>query len=109
MTLKQIRRQNPEALFLVWGDGHEGPVPLVKLRDACPCAGCKGETVLLQHYESPAQDRNAPGRYDLTGAVPVGNYAIQFSWGDGHGEGIYTLEYLRGLCSCSICVPPVQP
>lgn len=82
---------------------------LERLRDACPCAGCKGETVLLQRFEAPPQDRTTPGRYTLEKAIPVGNYAMQFVWGDGHADGIYTLEQLRALCSCARCAPPASP
>jgi len=27
----------------------------------------------------------------------VGNYAVQFTWNDGHGSGIFTWDFLRGL------------
>jgi DUF971 family protein len=37
--------------------------------------------------------------------APVGNYALQFVWSDGHETGIYTFEYLRKLCPCSQCLP----
>ena len=38
------------------------------------------------------------GMYDLAGVEPVGSYAIQISWKDGHRTGIYTWEYLALLC-----------
>ena len=28
----------------------------------------------------------------------VGNYALQFTWDDGHHTGIYTWEYLYQIC-----------
>jgi DUF971 family protein len=31
------------------------------------------------------------------GLDQVGNYALSFTWGDGHSSGIYTFRYLRGL------------
>jgi DUF971 family protein len=34
---------------------------------------------------------------------PVGRYAIQFNWLDGHTTGIYSWEYLRRVCQCSEC------
>ena len=33
----------------------------------------------------------------------VGNYAVQFSFSDGHSTGIYAYEYLRTLCPCEQC------
>ena len=34
---------------------------------------------------------------EITDVRLVGGYAIAFTWGDGHGAGIYTWEYLRAL------------
>jgi DUF971 family protein len=34
---------------------------------------------------------------------PIGNYAIEFHWHDGHSTGIYTYDYLRSLCPCPEC------
>jgi DUF971 family protein len=102
--LKRLRRESGDSVFLTWVDGHEGPVSLKSLRDQCPCAGCSGETVLFQSYVPPEADRTRPGRYELKGAEPVGNYALKLLWGDGHGEGLYTWEHLRSLCECSECL-----
>ncbi|MEW6511909.1 MAG: DUF971 domain-containing protein [Bacteroidota bacterium] len=103
MRLRRFTQESRETVVLTWDDGHVGPVWLRTLRDACPCAGCQGETVLLEHHAAPRVDTSIPGRYELISATPVGNYALQFRWGDGHGEGIYTWELLRGLCECEQC------
>jgi len=29
---------------------------------------------------------------------PVGSYALQFTWSDGHSTGIYTWQYLYEAC-----------
>jgi DUF971 family protein len=104
MKPTSIRQTSPESLSVTWNDGHESTLPLRKLRDRCPCAGCKGETVLLRTYTPPPPDVNAPGRYTLVKAEAVGSYAMRFSWGDGHQEGLYTWETLRLLCECENCV-----
>ena len=36
-------------------------------------------------------------------AQPVGRYALQFNWQDGHSAGIYSWEYLRRMCQCGEC------
>jgi DUF971 family protein len=36
----------------------------------------------------------------LAGIEKMGNYAIQLIWQDGHQYGIYTWDYLLGLCPC---------
>lgn len=99
MQVIHLKQTAPGEIRLKWDDGLEASVPLTLVRDACPCAGCKGETVLLRSYEPPPADRAAPGRYDLKGVHPVGGYALQFVWGDGHHDGIYTWEQLREICS----------
>jgi DUF971 family protein len=34
---------------------------------------------------------------------PVGAYAVQLEWSDGHDLGIYSFDFLRGACSCEAC------
>lgn len=103
MRLTNFTQVTSGMVRLAWDDGHAGPISLRRLRDGCPCAHCSGETVLLASYVPPPADTSVPGRYDLRGATPVGNYALQFRWGDGHGEGIYTWGVLRNLCECPAC------
>lgn len=103
MRVIQVKQTGKEELFLAWDDGHAGRVTLRTLRDACPCAGCAGETVLFRSYVPPPPEVDTPGRYDLKGAQMVGSYALQFTWGDGHDLGIYVWEHLRGLCECASC------
>lgn len=99
----RIKQLNAEALAITWTDGHEGIVRLTTLRDSCPCAGCKGETVLLRTYEPPPVDITTPGRYRLINAEVVGTYALKLVWADGHDAGLYHWEYLRSLCECEKC------
>ena len=87
---------------MTWDDGHISPFPLTYLRDQCPCAECKGETVLLHSYQ-PIRREEKPGRYELKGMHVVGNYALQIIWGDGHDTGLYSWQYLRGACPCNEC------
>jgi DUF971 family protein len=47
---------------------------------------------------SPAKVRNAPRQIVIEKVEPVGNYAIAFTWGDGHREGIYSWNHLRMSC-----------
>lgn len=103
MQLRKLHRINSTAFELLWDDGHEEVVSVKALRDACPCAGCQGESVLGQHYGPSPIDYDAPGRYDLKGATPVGNYGLRLSWGDGHSDGIYSWDTLRALCGCPEC------
>lgn len=82
-------------LAIQWEDGHESFIPLEKLRRHCPCASCHGEVDILGNlYKSP--DKPLPASaFELKGFVPVGGYAIQPTWADGHNSGIYSFEYLQ--------------
>lgn len=104
MQLKQFKQTTPTTVALTWSDGHASTISVQSLRDACPCAGCKGETVLLHTYIPPEQDLATPGRYKLAGAAVVGNYALKLTWGDGHDMGMYTWEHLLSLCECPTCI-----
>mgnify|MGYP003736416353 FL=1 len=35
---------------------------------------------------------------NLEAIAPVGTYAVQLRWSDGHDSGIYTWEYLYEAC-----------
>ena len=97
MKPTSIKKVSRNELKIVWNDGIESVYALEELRDRCPCAGCSGERVLMHEYVPPEPDKTAPGRYDLKGIQPVGSYAIQLTWGDGHNTGIYSYEYLRSF------------
>jgi DUF971 family protein len=100
----RIKQHKPKELEVQWSDGHESIMTLKTLRDACPCAGCKGETILMHTYSPDSPELSTPGRYELKRASLVGGYAIKLTWGDGHDMGLYTWEHLRSLCECSACV-----
>lgn len=99
---KRIERTPENALKLTWSDGRECAVPLKLLRDECPCAHCKGEEILGKVYLPVMLPTFVEGMYEISNIVPVGNYAIQIAWKDGHATGIYTWEYLDVLCSQAI-------
>jgi DUF971 family protein len=47
-----------------------------------------------------ATDRLTPSQTRLEDVRPVGRYALQPVWGDGHNSGLYTYDYLRANCEC---------
>ena len=82
-------------LAIKWEDGTESFVALEKLRRHCPCAGCKGEMDIMGNvYKNPARPLT-PQAFQLRGLTPVGTYAIQPTWGDGHNTGIFSFDYLK--------------
>jgi DUF971 family protein len=97
MKPKQIKITEKTNLFIKWDDGSESLIPLKYLRDECPCASCKGETVLLKTYIPAKAGNLSPEAYTVKNIQQVGGYAVQLTWGDGHSTGIYTWDYLKLL------------
>jgi DUF971 family protein len=98
MNLKPVPRKveplNPHELFMSWSDESEYSVPYVELRYSCPCAGCVDE------HTGKRMIRRESINPDVrpTGVQPVGRYALQFQWTDGHATGIYHYDRLFELC-----------
>ena len=94
----QINRDKEKnELRITWDDGHESLLPIKLLRDECPCAGCKGEVLFGKVYKPAPLTVFQEGMYELAAIKPVGLYAIQLVWKDGHDTGIYSWEYLLAL------------
>lgn len=84
-------------LAVKWEDGSESYLGLERLRRRCPCAGCQGEVDVMGNlHRGPVKELKAAS-FQLVRIVPVGGYAVQPVWGDGHQTGLYTFEYLRRL------------
>jgi DUF971 family protein len=85
---------------IAWGDGRTCAYPLNNLREACPCAECRGGHEQMGREFDPEHILAlTPARsYHLENVELVGNYALQFFWDDGHHAGIFTWEYLYRLC-----------
>lgn len=99
--VQQIGRE----LAIAWSDGRETFLDLDFLRRACPCAACGGEPDVMGNIERPAV-HYTPASFDLQGFALVGGYALQPTWADGHGSGLYSFTYLRRLGEAP--VPPAS-
>jgi len=87
-----------QELAIQWRNGGETFLSLERLRRACPCAACGGEPDVLGRIDRLPVSYS-PESFRLEGFAPVGGYALQFRWGDGHSTGIYSFAYLRRLAS----------
>lgn len=85
-------------LAIAWSDGTESYVPMEALRRGCPCAACGGEPDVLGRVIRPEVTYTSQS-FDLRGFAVVGGYALQPSWADGHGTGLYTFPYLQRLAA----------
>src|SRR5438045_1350155 len=88
-----------DTLVVVWSDGHESYYPLEQLRRACPCAACSGEPDLFGRMAGGLPQHYRPDSFQILSIDPIGNYAIQPNWADGHSFGIWTFERLRAFDS----------
>ena len=95
-------------MSITWGDGHESYYAFSLLRNACPCAECRGGHANMSSepdtgvFDMPDVDLPTTR---LSNVEAVGGYAITLAWEDGHHFGIYTWHYLRALCACAECRP----
>ncbi|MEE9137379.1 MAG: DUF971 domain-containing protein [candidate division NC10 bacterium] len=101
--LEEDRRQ----LYVRWRDGHESRYPLDDLRKVCPCADCHTAERPAERPQGGLQVLTGPvigrGEIRIVQMAPVGRYALNFTWSDGHSTGIYSFDFLRSLCPCEIC------
>jgi len=85
--------QQSHVLEIGFADGATFRLPFELLRVYSPSAEVQGH--------GPGQEVLQTGKRDveLLGLEPVGNYAVQPSFSDGHESGIYSWEYLYFLGS----------
>lgn len=89
----EIGRANEHDVKIHWNNGAEVIYPARFLRLNCPCAVCVDELT----GEKRLQEGSVPADVHPVGIDPVGHYAIQIYWSDGHTTGIYTWERLMQL------------
>jgi ATP-binding protein involved in chromosome partitioning len=92
-TPTRIAQQGPRLLAITWADGLESTYAVRALRLACACAVCVDEW----SGEERLDPASVPGDVTPVRIQPVGRYAIQIDWSDGHTSGIYPFERLREL------------
>ena len=97
-----IKLSAPGGVLVKWSDGHEATYSYAYLRQRCPCATCRDTppTVKVTPDPFPIHGKDV---IKVTGAAPVGHYAIQFNFNDNHATGIYSYAYLREICPCDRC------
>ena len=78
-------------LEITFDDGAEFSLPFELLRVYSPSAEVRGH--------GPGQEVLQTGKRDIgiTALEPVGNYAVQPTFSDGHNTGLYSWDYLYHL------------
>ncbi len=97
-------------LAIQWSDGQRLNYTAVKLRDSCPCATCQEKQQAkrleqekaggkMQLLKLPVLSAGEMQPLRILRMHPVGNYAYNIAFSDGHDSGIYTFDLLRQLGS----------
>jgi len=84
--------QASRTLEIGYGDGRRYSLSCEFLRVHSPSAEVRGH--------GPGQEVLQCGKrmVTITAIEPVGNYALQFTFSDGHDSGIFAWHYLDTLC-----------
>jgi len=83
--------QKSHVLEIAFSDGKHFSLPYEFLRVYSPSAEVRGH--------GPGQETLQVGKkeVEIKTAEPVGTYAMQLAFSDGHDSGIYTWEYLHSM------------
>ena len=102
------KHQETQSLIVCWSDGVQQSIKFRALRDKCPCAHCIDKRIRSDetNSESPTEKKTmqlnvlSPAQLlplDIAKMEPVGNYAYNIVFSDGHSSGIYPFAFLRTL------------
>lgn len=105
-----IERVGDSGIRILWSDGQSTQWTAQQLRNACPCATCREKRGKLHGDESSEATLNSPKAKPLglpvlsaaearptriEGMQPVGTYAYNIAFSDGHHSGLFTFARLR--------------
>ena len=96
-----------DEIAIRWKDGSEDFLKMDFLRARSQSAENVGEYDLVgRPILEPGKDKDFRG-VRVTGWTPMGGYAIQFEFSDGHRTGIYSFSFLKELGAIEDQVLPV--
>lgn len=85
-------RKQSQQLELTYANGEQFALNSEFLRVHSPSAEVRG------HGAGQETLQTGKMHVQITELIPVGNYALQLVFSDGHDSGIYSWVYLRELC-----------
>ena len=97
-----LKKTDDRQLKIIWNDSVEQTISFIDLRKACRCANCmdKREQAIREPQPLnalPVLSVAEARPLDIEQMHPVGNYAYNIHFSDGHSAGIFTFEMLRTL------------
>lgn len=81
-------------LEIQWSSGESKGIAIRTLRLKCPCATCLAEKSVQSASYIPLYN---PDQLSIVKIEPVGSYAINIVWKDGHNTGIYEFKGLHAM------------
>ncbi|MFK7766161.1 MAG: DUF971 domain-containing protein [Mariniblastus sp.] len=102
-----LEKTEDRYLVIKWTDGFEQKISFRTLRKSCRCAHCldekmesanetaEGEKKLSNELPVLSMAQTMP--LDIVKMHPVGNYAYNIHFSDGHSAGIFSFELLRSI------------
>ncbi|HZB90979.1 MAG TPA: DUF971 domain-containing protein [Stellaceae bacterium] len=89
----ELRRTAEGAgLVAVWPDGNRISFAAATLRNACRCAECTARRAAGEPLAQPAE-------IAISALTPIGGYAVNIVFSDGHRRGIFPWSLLRRLAA----------
>ena len=80
------------ALAILWADGSSVRLAAAVLRQACRCASCTAARATGKPVEAAAN-------IAIAAVQPIGGYAVNIAFSDGHARGIYPWGFLREIAA----------
>lgn len=101
-TPAEVKRVGNHELRIIWEDHHESVYSITFLRKVCPCAEC---LKIRNASKNPLRVITGPvhATVVLEEMSLAGNYGLNITFSDGHNTGIFSFDYLREICPCSLC------
>jgi DUF971 family protein len=95
-----LKQLDDRSLEITWNDGVHLEYTPMMLRNACPCATCKEKK--RAEAAKPKGLLNVLSEAETIPLTvvqmrPVGNYAYNIIFSDGHSSGLFTMELLREI------------
>jgi DUF971 family protein len=95
-----VSRNAQGAIVIEWDDQTQSLWTPIQLRKACPCATCREKK--RAEATAPAKPKMLPvisaaeaRPMQVESMRPVGNYAYNIAFSDGHNSGLFTLSMLK--------------
>jgi DUF971 family protein len=100
----ELRRDGENVIEIRWNDDKVNRWTVSELRRICPCATCRekrrstpaSENVPLRKLSLPVLSAQEARPLRIDSMQPVGSYAYNISFSDGHSSGIFPFGLLRG-------------